>query len=820
MRKFLNYIILSFLFTIILHNPLSVSAGEIDDGYYIKNYHVDIVANDDRTFDITETIDVFFNEERRGIIRNIDLYGAAEELWFADEVKVTGAPFIDEGNGLIKIGDADAYVEGDKRYIIEYTLDSYAEEDLKNDYLYLDVIGTGWGTNIDNFSGTITLPKGAVVEDINLTAGSYGYTSNDIATAKFEKNVVTISQLRGLSAFEGVTINVKMNEGAYPNAKKYEAAYTMDALDIVASLDENGIFKMEEKYTITKNNENDENFYRDNYLWTNTSEPLLNSYEVVSDEVYIERIEESSSGISLCLHSSDIEVGDTVSFVVSCEYILAATDANPIKDIILPVCDYSKFTTENINVQINTPVNIHLEPLGKYGEDQYSVIKNNSKQVEFELKGTDRTIGGFCVSICFDEEPYVAKMQTAEVILIIVSLVLALLIAVITFIKKDRLLVEVISYYPPKDVNPAELGYIIDENCTAKDISSILYYWAAKGYINIEFTEKDDFIIHKLRDLEKFSRHYEKIIFKKLWKIEKKHDESGDYVSSEQLKKSYLVGAGFKKAVREIEEKYKKKNPIYDNTRRKVVIGCSVGYIMLMTIAIVITIGFVGVGIFIVTETIFVVGTVITIILCNRVRKERYARRIGKIVFNVGCLLGHLLIFRGIFNYSAESQFRSITANIIFITSTVAVILLQLLYKRTKLGNELLGQALGFKRFLTLAKKEELETLIDENPNYYYDILPYANVLNVSNKWSDRFAGISIGSPTYIYTSEEMNERELKERIIRNYNTLSASVINSAGFSPSSSGGGTSSAGTSSGGGFSGGGFSGGGGGGGGGSSW
>ena len=818
MKKILNYIIAIFAFTIILCDPFTVSAGEIDDGYYIENYHVDIVANDDRTFDITETIDVFFNEERHGIIRDIDLYGAAEELWFQGEIEVIGAPFVDEGNGSIRIGDADTYVEGEQQYIIKYTLGSYAEEDLENDYLYLDVIGTQWNTNINNFSGTITLPEGAIVEDVNLTAGSYGYTNNEIATAELEDNIITISRLRGLYAYEGVTINVKMNEGAYPNAKEYEPAYYIDALDLVANLDENGILKVQENYTITKNNEKNEDYYRYINVTTNSDMQLLNNSEVISDEVFIEKYGEDSESVTFCLNSSDIEIGETVSFTINYEYKIAATDANPVENLCFPVLADNEFEAENINVQINTPVNVHHEPSGILGkgaesEDKCVVKNNDSKHVEIQVKGTDEEVGYFTVNLFFDEEPYVAKMKASEIIFIVIVVVLLILIAVITFFKKDKPLVEVISYYPPKNINPAELGYIIDENCTARDVSSLIYYWAAKGYINIEFTGKNDFVIHKLKEINKSAPNYEKDIFKKFWKIEGKTSKQ---VSSESLKDSYSIGAEFKDAVDEIKKKYNKKSPIYDDKRYGNVIGYTIGYIIFMVIAMMVAIGFVGVGLYIVTEIAFIIGITITIMSYNGIRKERYSRRIHKLIIMGIWIIIHLILYNGIFIYIAEFQFRSVTANIIFITSTIAVILLQSLYKRTELGNKLLGEALGFKRFLTVAKKEELESLIDENPNYYYDILPYANVLNVSDKWANRFDGINIGKPTYIYSETEMDERELEARIRRNYMHLSASVINRSGFSPSTSSGGSS----GGGGGFSGGGFSGGGGGGGGGSSW
>ena len=62
--------------------------------------------------------------------------------------------------------------------------------------------------------------------------------------------------------------------------------------------------------------------------------------------------------------------------------------------------------------------------------------------------------------------------------------------------------------------------------------------------------------------------------------------------------------------------------------------------------------------------------------------------------------------------------------------------------KRTKYGNELFGKVKGFKRFLETAEKPQLEGLVEQNPEYFYNILPYAYVLDVSKKWIDKFENI------------------------------------------------------------------------------
>ncbi len=129
--------------------------------------------------------------------------------------------------------------------------------------------------------------------------------------------------------------------------------------------------------------------------------------------------------------------------------------------------------------------------------------------------------------------------------------------------------------------------------------------------------------------------------------------------------------------------------------------------------------------------------------------------------------------------------------------------------KRTKYGNEMLGKLRGFKNFLETAEKDKLESLVMQNPNYFYDILPYTYVLDVSDKWIKKFESISLQAPSW-YDSPNNFEVSTFGTFI---NSTMTSAQNAMSSSPSSNSGGSSSSGGSSGGGSSGGGSGGGGGG-------
>ena len=134
----------------------------------------------------------------------------------------------------------------------------------------------------------------------------------------------------------------------------------------------------------------------------------------------------------------------------------------------------------------------------------------------------------------------------------------------------------------------------------------------------------------------------------------------------------------------------------------------------------------------------------------------------------------------------------------------IVVMLVCLVYlpKRTKYGNEMLGKLKGFKNFLETVEKEKLESMVLENPNYFYDILPFSYVLGISDKWIEKFESISLQAPSWYDSSNAFD--------ISNFGTFVNSTMSSAksvmSSSPSSGSSGSSSGGGSSGGGSGGGG--------------
>lgn len=148
-----------------------------------------------------------------------------------------------------------------------------------------------------------------------------------------------------------------------------------------------------------------------------------------------------------------------------------------------------------------------------------------------------------------------------------------------------------------------------------------------------------------------------------------------------------------------------------------------------------------------------------------------------------------------------------ITYIIGIISIAVLILFAKIMPKRTPYGNEMLGKLRGFKRFLETAEKSKLEALVNENPEYFYNILPYTYALGVSEVWMSQFETIAMQAPDWYESNRPFDMHEFNDFMDNTMRSAQSAMSSS----PSSDSGGSSS---------SGGGSSGGGSGGGGGGSW
>ncbi|MBE5965114.1 MAG: DUF2207 domain-containing protein [Lachnospira sp.] len=375
---------------------------------------------------------------------------------------------------------------------------------------------------------------------------------------------------------------------------------------------------------------------------------------------------------------------------------------------------------------------------------------------------------------------------------------------------RDTKYVAPISFYPPNGYNSAELGMIYRGKAGNKEVISLLVYLANQGYWDIEEIEKQGlFSSHKTFKITFKKKNYtgnnfvERDFFHGLYKLASYDDDTQQkYVTEDNLTNKFYITAN--KIIKDLNSKTNRATLF----EKKKILPYTLLILSMMATYV---FGFIIPAYHYHGELTLVLFTNLFTIIAIIVFLNLFKPKEGNIVTNLFAIVWSLG-FGGIpFCITIIPAVIGMGKLDIALTSVAALIILIIIYKfmpkRTPKGVQLLGEIEGFKTFLKTAEKARLEALVMEDPNYFYNILPYTYVLDVSDKWIEQFEGIVYDAPEWYHGVGAFSTVTFSSFMSHTMSTASSSMTSS----PSSSSGGSGS---------SGGGSSGGGGGGGGGSSW
>lgn len=251
--------------------------------------------------------------------------------------------------------------------------------------------------------------------------------------------------------------------------------------------------------------------------------------------------------------------------------------------------------------------------------------------------------------------------------------------------KDDAVTVQT-EYYPPENISPSVSGYIIDNKLDRRDLTALVPYWGAAGYLRVNQTEKSsllgivktrDYQFIKLKDLPENVPQFEKTLFDGIF-------ETGEKVNLSDLKN--VLYTTMNKAKSQLESEINKEDFYVVFSRS---MGCIFPFLGILVAAI----GFFA--------------------LVDDLQEKLW--------------LGTALIASGIIFISFG----------LFMT------------KKTKKGTLLYQKLLGFKEFIKSVEKDRLQEFLRQDENYFDKVLPYAIVFNMADKWKDKLKGLEVPPPKW-----------------------------------------------------------------------
>ena len=368
------------------------------------------------------------------------------------------------------------------------------------------------------------------------------------------------------------------------------------------------------------------------------------------------------------------------TYTIKYRYDMGIDLNNNLDDLVFNVFDnYDNTAISNLNITINMPEKIAKENIAfvKKIEDITSKVNYTINEKNLNAVLSDYLLNeSITVKMLLPNGYFVGGTYNYGFICLIICIGL-IVISIISFIlwtkhgKDYDKKCKTVEFYPPEDLDSAQIGYIYGEKSIKKLTSSLIIGLASKGYIEIKEISKNKYEIVNIgknkSNLKKMSIT-EQIVYLELFK-------NGD---TNILSEDITFSRVFNKISNTLESTIDKK--VNDNKARKM---------MNITFSLLI---------------ISVIAWFVAYIYIKDLDPS--------------------------LNWLYTLSFIAI-----FITGFFSIIM----ERKTAYGEMIIAKVMGFRNYLDIAEKNQIEILAEENANYFYDILPYAYVLNVSKKWIDKF---------------------------------------------------------------------------------
>lgn len=378
---------------------------------------------------------------------------------------------------------------------------------------------------------------------------------------------------------------------------------------------------------------------------------------------------------------------------------------------------------------------------------------------------------------------------------------------------RDPKIIRTVEFDPPEGMTPAEIGYIIDGKVDDRDMSSMLMYFAEKGYIEIREVNRGSFQVTKLKEMDPSEKTFAKTMFEGLF-------FDGEKVDLSDMPAEF--GMTLSAAKEQLRGQYDAKTRKLFSTASSV---CRVIGQLLMLLPAIAGLALTALQVYSFAGLLLIVPTVILLLIGMLIVMSAFdkhdARTRGK---NTALFIGGFIpVIAGTVLASMGTGMMAsswIPGVAVFISMAITYFFVLIMKARTEKSAEWQGKILGFRDFIRDAEYDKLKALSDEDPEYFYNVMPYAYVMGMETRWAKKFENINIAQPGW-YSSYDSGSfvftalwySSMINSCSRDFSSGFANGIAPAGDIGGGLGGGI-------GGGFGGGGFSGGGFGGGGGGAW
>ncbi|MDO4535144.1 MAG: DUF2207 domain-containing protein [Clostridium perfringens] len=538
-----------------------------------------------------------------------------------------------------------------------------------------------------------------------------------------------------------------------------DTGMTISKMDINVDVSEDRVFSVVEKINVS--------FLEDRHgifrnIPLNKAVLSVNSVTDENGKKYDYTVESEGADKIIKIGDADKVVNGNTIYIISYDIAYKGSLDSLSYNIVGPEWDT---TIDKVNFTINMPKafnenNIKLFS-GEAGESSNSLVSFNTDNNTIKGETINRLMPKEGITILLPlEKGYFKSPKVFNKFTLISVIISALAIALaikssVFYRKKKRFAkengVKVIGFYPPRSFNPIDLSYIAypSKNLTTEELTSIIFYYANKGLIEIH-NINGEFELKRVKEVTKedFQNRYEYDFFINLFNLSKNKD-------------GIVKASDFEHGNMGFIESFISLSKSENMFKRNYIENLSSSFNLFLCI-ISIPLGVLSLSFYCYSVSYSVEFSIIYSIIIGALslfiifplslifRKINYA---VNILLTLG-ILGFLMYTSFNLGVVSDSLIGSIPLITVYIGIAFSFIISQeipCIYIHTVEGAKVYGEVEGYKEFIKTAKIQELEMLIKENPNYYYDILPYAICLKITKVFQDKFKDLKYENPTWYY---------------------------------------------------------------------
>ncbi len=555
-------------------------------------------------------------------------------------------------------------------------------------------------------------------------------------------------------------------------------SYSVESYDVTMVVGENRTIAVTEVITVKFTGSSSHGIIRD--IPTNAGEVVTNLKATCNDSDfnYYVTNRDISGFASVYLKGNELKTGKTISYTLTYDYIVPVDEAGdnaivlniigygwtvPLNNVtakfILP---YTPINEEYYSGDLGSETNSYAT-INKYLSDDLYIVELTSELLPLNSIDGESACG---ITGYFEfEDGLLSTTNTfwykfsnflglnAGLLIVGIFALVVIIMAVITFLtrEKEKLRVPVVTFTPPFNLDPLKIGKYYDGRVDDKDIFSLVYYLAQNGYLNVVVEDekaKNIRLVATERSIEDNTMPaYVVTFYKSLF-------ASGKDVLVSNLSDSFYSSLSTMKKQLDFDKILPNKEAMYKESgeKRSLFISFLSTLFLVFSGIFVSIIDFVQGGVALLQTNldfwqflIIAVGGIFAYEIGNQLlisRKEAF-----KTYFKLFILFVILAIIMALLKFSIVALL------IVMISGVILAILEEKCVVRSDSYIDLLGQIDGFKAFITATEKDKLEMMLKDEPNLYYNVLPYAQVLGVSDIWEEKFKSIPINAPIWIQTN-------------------------------------------------------------------